>query len=405
MINLLVISRFAPYDTIGHAGGKTHNYYLKALSNDPHIQTRLVSFCDNKVKDKLDLEKYGIINSVIYINDDIKHKILRRIPDIAPLIFEPHEGYELFGSMMRKMILSRLSKLKQSGYQPNIIILEWTQIVMIADEIHNIFPNSKICASEHDVTFLSYERKVNFAKNIVNKLIRRRQFLGMRKKELYELNFCDLIYTQSKKDSVLLCNNGISSTKVFEISPYYEDYSSIGLNRNTDDIIFYGAMDRAENYLSAIWFIENVFNKLTNNNIKFIVIGNRPHEALKKYESDRIIITGFVSNEELEKYFSTCLCLVAPLVIGGGIKVKILEAMSAAIPVITNKIGIEGIPAVDRESFYHCEDSNEYVEVLNNWDKRSSLDVGLAGRKVVLNNFSLLKSSELLKTKIRELTK
>ncbi len=401
-MEILVISRFAPYDSIGHAGGKTHNYYLKELASESKFNIRLVSFCDNNVKDKLTLDKYGISNSVIYIDDDIKHKIIRRIPDIIPLILNPEKGYELFGGKMRKMVLSKLKELKANMYEPDVIVLEWTQIVMIASEIKSIYPNAVLCASEHDVTFLSYERKMQFTSNFLKKVYRRRQYNAMKKKELKELEICSLIYTQSLKDSNLLVKNGINREKVFTIAPYYEDYSEISINRVTKDIIFFGAMDRAENYLSAVWFIENVLNRITDKDIKFIVIGNRPNEILQKYVSDRVIVTGFVSNDELQKYFSTCMCFVAPLVMGGGIKVKVLEAFSAAIPVLTNKIGIEGIPAVDGDSFFLCEEADEYLKIINdiNNKKIDSKQIGINGRKVVKDNFSLSDSTTLLKQRI-----
>ena len=43
---------------------------------------------------------------------------------------------------------------------------------------------------------------------------------------------------------------------------------------------------------------------------------------------------------------------------------KILEAMSSGIPVITNDIGIEGIPAVDGKHYYHCTTPQEYANMI-----------------------------------------
>lgn len=55
-----------------------------------------------------------------------------------------------------------LTKWKSEGYTPDCIILEWTNTVVLALKIHEIFPDTKLIASEHDVTFVGYERKANY---------------------------------------------------------------------------------------------------------------------------------------------------------------------------------------------------------------------------------------------------
>lgn len=73
-------------------------------------------------------------------------------------------------------------------------------------------------------------------------------------------------------------------------------------------------MSRPENYLSALWFINNVMPLLNDLNIRFIVLGSKPSDELKNIKSDKVIITGFVDN--IEPYFESAMCLVAPLVLG-----------------------------------------------------------------------------------------
>ena len=68
--------------------------------------------------------------------------------------------------------------------------------------------------------------------------------------------------------------------------------------------------------------------------------------------------------EDVSEYFSTCLCLAAPLQLGAGIKIKILEALSAGVPVLTNDIGIEGIGAVDRKEYINCKSPQDYAEAV-----------------------------------------
>ena len=127
-------------------------------------------------------------------------------------------------------------------------------------------------------------------------------------------------------------------------------------------------MGRNENYASAIWFIKNVLYKIKDPDVRLIILGSRPHPSLQKYAGNRVVITGFV--DDIRPYFQHSLCLVAPLILGAGVKIKIIESLTAGLPILTNDIGIEGIPAEDGKSYYHCNTPDDYIEkiqfLLNN---------------------------------------
>lgn len=55
---------------------------------------------------------------------------------------------EIFDQIERKLI-----KLKNENYQPNIVILEWTWMLLFIEKVKLYFPDAKYVASEHDVSF------------------------------------------------------------------------------------------------------------------------------------------------------------------------------------------------------------------------------------------------------------
>ena len=113
-------------------------------------------------------------------------------------------------------------------------------------------------------------------------------------------------------------------------------------------------MNRPENYLSVEWFVKNVFIELPSK-YRFIIMGGKPVDSIRKLESNRIIVTGFLEECEVKRYFENSFCMVAPLLYGSGIKTKILSSLNAGLPVLTNSIGIEGINAHDKKEYLHCE--------------------------------------------------
>lgn len=51
-------------------------------------------------------------------------------------------------------------------------------------------------------------------------------------------------------------------------------------------------------------------------------------------------------------------------ILGAGAKIKVLESLSAGIPVLTNAVGIEGIQAKDGEEFFHCVTEEDYEKCI-----------------------------------------
>jgi glycosyltransferase involved in cell wall biosynthesis len=260
---------------------------------------------------------------------------------------------------IRTITLKKLKALKNHGYEPDIILLEWTQILLMIRDIQKVFPLAVYCTVEHDVAFEKYGRSLRAAHGL-QKIKEHLRVRCIKKTELSCLHIADLIAVLSLKDRSVLQSAGIDPVKVHVLAPYFTNYLAAQYNPVSPSILFFGAMDRVENYTSVIWFIENVF-KHVSPPYRLIIAGNKPHRSLAEFKSERIEITGFVP--DILPYLQNSFCMVAPLLLGAGIKIKILEAMSAGLPVLTNSIGIEGIPARNGVHYLHCEKPGDYLDV------------------------------------------
>ena len=355
--DILWISSSPPYSKISTAGGQTFNYYFKNIASDERFKVRLISLVDSMQKDAVKSEMKEI--SYKLIASEISWKKVINIDSRC----NPWTKYAGLISNYRALrILDEVKKYKSEGYVPDVIILEWTNTVVLANEIKKIFPNSKLVASEHDVTFVGYARKKDYYRGI-KKILWQIKYKKEKKLEIDCLKACDLIVPQNSDNVNLLVEEGIERNKMDHIVPYFNNMKRCARKSNKKDILFFGAMSRPENYLSAIWFIENVMPLLADLNIRFVVLGSNPPEELARFESERVHITGFV--QSIEPFFEQSMCLVAPLVLGAGIKVKVIEALPSGIPVLTNKIGIEGIPAENRKHYLHCETPEEYSDYIH----------------------------------------
>lgn len=346
-MNILYLANSMPYDTVRHAGGKTFNYYVSNISSNKDNTVKVIGICKQEELKELRSKGENVELIPVLTKGSFSLNLQRIAFDIVGWIF----GLKKCDKSFYKYHQIR-KELNSLMFEPDIIVLEWTNMVLLYKTVKQRFPDAKLVASEHDVTYLGLQRKGLSAKKLAR----------AKKQELEALHNCDAVITQNIKDKNLLIQDGIPEDKIYVIVPYYHNMDYIERKEINHDILFWGAMYRPENYEAAIWFIENVMPLLEDLDVRFVVAGNRPPEKLKQYASSRVVITGFVENET--PLFESSMCFVSPLLTGAGIKVKVIEALSARIPILTNDIGIEGIPAVNGESYFYCKKPEDYANVI-----------------------------------------
>lgn len=280
-------------------------------------------------------------------------------------IFYPQSKY-LYKTLpkQRKEIFQILNTMKMEGYDPDTIMLETTSTILLVEKIKKIFPKALCVASLHDFAFQGSQRKAALEQSRIKKIIRNRYLKKAEYREIQALEHAHIIAPHNSGNvEILQKYDSLKNKKIFPIVPYYADEYVHNDMTQSYDLLFYGLMNRPENYTAAEWFIENVMPHLPEQ-YRFIVLGGKPTAELLKKKSERIIVTGFVSEKVVKEYFEQSMALVVPLLFGSGIKTKILTAMSAGLPVITNAIGIEGIDAKVDVEYRYCETPEEYVETI-----------------------------------------
>lgn len=134
------------------------------------------------------------------------------------------------------------------------------------------------------------------------------------------------------------------------------DYNPINL-LGKKDILFVGGFNHRPNEDAVIWFVKQIWPSISNRvpECKFIIVGSNPTEKVKSLASKNIIVTGFVTDEELKEYYSNCRVCVIPLRYGAGVKGKTIEAIYNKIPIVSTSIGVEGLDEIEN-----------YISVANN---------------------------------------
>ena len=126
-------------------------------------------------------------------------------------------------------------------------------------------------------------------------------------------------------------------------------------------LLFYGSLLYGPNADAVRWFCSTVWPTLEAAcpDVELDVIGLGGEQLREGLASDRIRFHGFVEN--LDPYIDSASALIVPLRLGGGTRVKILEAWAKGLPVITTTTGCEGLGARDEEHVLIADDAHGFA--------------------------------------------
>ena len=113
-------------------------------------------------------------------------------------------------------------------------------------------------------------------------------------------------------------------------------------------------------------------------------------------------MTGFV--DDPEEYYKRAALFVAPILTGGGIIVKVLDALAAGTPVVTTSYGNEGIGAIPGRDLIVADDPGTFAEAVVSIMKDTELAgrLSINSRDFVARHFSLSSAVERLETIYRD---
>lgn len=152
-----------------------------------------------------------------------------------------------------------------------------------------------------------------------------------------------------------------------------------------------GAMDWAPNIEGIEWFLDKIWPKIEQEfpSIKCSLAGRKMPENIIERAKGNLHIQGRV--DSLEEFIKDKNVAVIPLLSGSGMRVKILEALTAGKVVITTTLGATGIPYQDGENILIADTPKQFMGKIRflkeNPDKLMS--IGAEARKLVENEFDL----------------
>ena len=203
--------------------------------------------------------------------------------------------------------------------------------------------------------------------------------------EIKALSKADLLLAIQEDEARSLKNLEMGN-EIFTVPMAINFHPSIS-DQITGRCLFIGSQSK-HNFYSLCWFLDEVWQELleASPSIELHVCGGVGNWFKNDYKN--VYFKGIVSDLSLE-YSQAQICII-PNIVGSGLKIKLIEALSYGKACVSTSIGLQGLTELSNEVVLLADDPDDFcqaiLELLTNNEKREKIE-SLA-KDYVINNLS-----------------
>ncbi len=311
-------------------------------------------------------------------------RLCSRLISAKPLGMAAEAGEDVpeypFGPLPARFVSAVLAEL-QTGF--DLVQLEFVQMLSLGACLPTDVPKLFV---HHQLQFVYLQRRA-----AVRSYVGYARYLEqlMLVQEKAYLQVFDGVVVFSDEDGRRL-RGWVPDEKIF-VSPFPVIGGSTESGKSDAELhlLFIGSEAHFPNRDGLEWLLTEVWPQILNElpNCKLRVIGRWSGGTMAQLSTVGVEFAGFVA--DLAATLRGGIMLV-PIRIGSGIRVKVLDAMSHGVPVISTSVGCEGIPALDESEVLIRDDTKGFADAVVRLAKSRELRERLAnaGRDLVSRVYS-----------------
>ena len=130
-------------------------------------------------------------------------------------------------------------------------------------------------------------------------------------------------------------------------------------------IVFFGHLSYVPNIDGVSHFVNDIWPRVAKArpDARLKIIGDRPPPSLRGLASPRIEVTGFVP--DLRPHLAAAAAVIVPLRLGGGTRLKVVEAMAMGKAIVSTTLGAEGIEAVSGRDILVADEPAAFAQAVS----------------------------------------
>lgn len=317
----------------------------------------------------------------------VKPKKINILNQVYQILFNttPYTCWKYFSTEME-------NTLRQLSHGNKYTIVHLDHIHMAVYQ--QCFPDLPCIVDEHNVEYKILERCGRVEGSAVKRAIYSQQAQKMKLFEQHWLKKMAAVFAVSENDRATISELTGHDKHAFSMFNGVDTdfFNTPGHQEQTDEsIVFTGSMDWLPNEDAMLYFDKEILPLIRklNRHVKLFIIGKSPTKALMDLarKDNRIVVTGRVN--DVRPFIENAKVFIVPIRIGGGTRLKILEAMSMQKAVVSTTIGAEGISYTNGTDIVIADTPKDFAQklltLLNEPGQREAL--GTKARELVCKTY------------------
>ncbi|MDQ3873202.1 MAG: glycosyltransferase family 4 protein [Thermoproteota archaeon] len=164
-------------------------------------------------------------------------------------------------------------------------------------------------------------------------------------------------------DVRMIPNGSDHHQKIIEHASSSNGFRYTSVIEDRPSILFVGNFAYEPNVDAALYFSQYIFPLILKDapNVKLYLVGNAPPPEIRSLTSNRQIrVTGQV--DSVIPFYKEAQVVVCPLRIGGGVKVKVLEALCLGKAIVSTSVGAQGLDLWNYRAVTVADEASDFAE-------------------------------------------
>jgi glycosyltransferase involved in cell wall biosynthesis len=157
----------------------------------------------------------------------------------------------------------------------------------------------------------------------------------------------DAVQVFTTRDAVAITSLAGNLTANLRVNPFGIDMPALSdpEDEEAGSLLFVGGFLHPPNEVAARWLLNDIMPRLRGlqSDLMLKIVGSDPPESLWKNAGSDVKVVGRV--DTVWPYLERAAVVVAPVISGGGMRVKVMQAMAMGKAVVTTPLGAEGLSA------------------------------------------------------------
>jgi glycosyltransferase involved in cell wall biosynthesis len=265
------------------------------------------------------------------------------------------------------------------------------EAVMLIDALADLGRRPRVVIA-HNVESLIWQRYHENESSPIKRRFIRHQWKKFERFERRAFATANRIVAVSEADAALIRGGfGGRNVDVVDNGIDRSHFESVQPDPIPKTILFLGSLDWRPNLDAIALLLDRIFPavRAAEPSARLCLVGRRPPEALVRRVEQSPGVELHADVPDVRPFLARSEVMTVPLRIGGGSRLKILEAMASGLPVVSTRVGAEGLELLPGEHYIAADEPEEMAAAIVPCirDPRSARAMAARNRSLILERY------------------